>query len=75
MAPARTEIGATLVGVKIMRESPPTVDVDGFLGRPLFARLATESEEGPRDSPVWFFSDDDAVWIIGVETYSRLPAA
>lgn len=36
-----------------------------ILSRPLFAHLATDSEDGPRESPVWFLWEDDALWIIG----------
>ncbi|MBD0369747.1 MAG: pyridoxamine 5'-phosphate oxidase family protein [Pyrinomonadaceae bacterium] len=36
-----------------------------ILARPLFAHLATQAEEGPRESPVWFLWEDDALWIIG----------
>ena len=41
--------------------------LDEILSRPLFAHLATvESEEGsPRESPVWFLWEDEALWIIG----------
>jgi hypothetical protein len=36
-----------------------------ILSRPLFAHLATSSEDGSRESPVWFLWEDDALWIIG----------
>lgn len=37
-----------------------------LLGRPLFAHLATASEAGaPRESPVWFLWETEALWIIG----------
>lgn len=36
-----------------------------LLARPLFAHLATSSEAGPRESPVWFLWEDSALWIIG----------
>jgi hypothetical protein len=39
--------------------------LDEILSRPLFAHLATQSSEGPRESPVWFLWEDKAVWIIG----------
>lgn len=39
--------------------------LDDILSRPLFAHLATASEQGPRESPVWFLWDDGALWIIG----------
>lgn len=36
-----------------------------LLTRPLFAHLATSSEFGPRESPVWFLWEDESIWIIG----------
>lgn len=36
-----------------------------ILSRPLFAHLATHSEDGPRESPVWFLWEDEALWMIG----------
>ena len=36
-----------------------------ILSRPLFAHLATASEFGVRESPVWFLWEDEALWIIG----------
>jgi len=40
--------------------------LDEILSRPLFAHLATTaSEASPRESPVWFLWNDDALWIIG----------
>ncbi len=35
------------------------------LSLPLFAHLATSSEAGPRESPVWFLWEENALWIIG----------
>jgi hypothetical protein len=40
-------------------------DLDEFLARPLYAHLATHSEHGPRESPVWFHWDGTCLWIIG----------
>ena len=40
-------------------------DLDEFLSRPLYAHLAHASEQGPRESPVWFHWDGQALWIIG----------
>ena len=40
-------------------------DLDEFLSRPLYAHLAHSSEHGPRESPVWFHWDGQAIWIIG----------
>jgi hypothetical protein len=39
--------------------------MDDILSRPLFAHLATASEHGPRESPVWFLWENEALWIIG----------
>lgn len=39
--------------------------MEEILARPLFAHLATGSERGPRESPVWFLWEEDALWIIG----------
>jgi hypothetical protein len=43
----------------------PIFDLDEFLSRPLYAHLAHSSEQGPRESPVWFHWDGQALWIIG----------
>lgn len=43
--------------------------LEEFLARPLFAHLATMSEQGPRDSPVWFHWDGGVIWIIGGESF------
>ena len=39
--------------------------LDDLLARPLFAHLSTASASGPRESPVWFLWEDDALWMIG----------
>ena len=44
-----------------------------LLSRPLFAHLATASEEGPRESPVWFLWEDGALWIIGNYSTDTFP--
>jgi len=43
----------------------PIFDLEEFLTRPLYAHLATNSEHGPRESPVWFHWDGTYLWIIG----------
>ena len=43
----------------------PVFDLDEFLSRPLYTHLAHSSEHGPRESPVWFHWDGQAVWIVG----------
>jgi hypothetical protein len=44
-------------------------ELDEFLSRPLYAHLAHNSEHGPRESPVWFHWDGQALWIIGGTTF------
>lgn len=44
-----------------------------ILSLPLFAHLATDSEEGPRESPVWFLWEADALWIIGNRETDSFP--
>ena len=60
--------------MKIVRETGSHFDLDEgaarrlleeILSRPLFAHLATASEEGPRESPVWFLWEGGALWVIG----------
>jgi hypothetical protein len=60
--------------MKIVRETGSKFDLeeeqsrillDRLLSRPLFAHLATASEQGPRESPVWFLWEDEIIWIIG----------
>jgi hypothetical protein len=43
--------------------------LDEFLSRPLYAHLAHNSDRGPRESPVWFHWDGEAIWIIGGTTF------
>lgn len=59
--------------VRVIWDSPKSVDIEEFLARPLFAHLATASEEGPRESPVWFVWEDGAVWIIGNRRTDTFP--
>ena len=60
--------------MKIVAETGSHFDLDAeaarrllgeVLARPLFAHLATASEDGPRESPVWFLWEDGALWITG----------
>lgn len=60
--------------MKIVRDTGSHFDLDDdaarrlmteILSRPLFAHLATGSEDGPRESPVWFLWEEGALWIIG----------
>jgi hypothetical protein len=54
-----------IVEQKVSAGDRPIFDLDEFLSRPLYAHLATASEHGPRESPVWFHWDGAALWIIG----------
>ena len=47
--------------------------MNDVLTRPLFAHLATASEHGPRESPVWFLWEDGAIWIIGNNKTDSFP--
>ncbi len=40
-------------------------DIEEFLERPLFAHLATMSEDGAQESPVWYLWEENAIWLIG----------
>ena len=60
--------------VKIIAQTGSHFDLDeeaarslmnDVLSRPLFAHLATSSEAGARESPVWFLWEEGALWIIG----------
>jgi len=52
---------------RYMRIVERDFDINAFLQRPLFAHLATVSEEGPCESPVWFLWEDHALWLIADE--------
>ena len=58
--------------MKIVRDRDRSPELGSFLERPLFAHLATASEDGPRSSPVWF-SWTDALWIIGNDRTDTFP--
>jgi hypothetical protein len=47
--------------------------MNDVLMRPLFAHLATASDHGPRESPVWFLWEDGAIWIIGNRKTDSFP--
>jgi hypothetical protein len=44
----------------VRRDFDPMV----VLAEPLIAHLATGSTDGPRDSPVWFHWEEEAIWLI-----------
>jgi hypothetical protein len=60
--------------MEVIRDRDRSVDLEEFLARPLFAHLATASQHGPRDSPVWFLWEDNAIWIIGSRESDTFPA-
>lgn len=60
--------------MKVIRETGSHFDLgeeaaarlmEQVLARPLFAHLATASDDGPRESPVWFLWEGGALWVIG----------
>ncbi len=55
-------------------EESATRLMNDVLMRPLFAHLATASEHGPRESPVWFLWEDGAIWIIGNKQSDSFPS-
>ncbi|XEC96527.1 pyridoxamine 5'-phosphate oxidase family protein [Paenibacillus tarimensis] len=56
--------------MKIIRDRSRSFELNEFLKRPLFAHLATASDEGPRESPVWFHWEVGQIWIIGTASDS-----
>jgi hypothetical protein len=55
-------------------EESATRLMNDVLMRPLFAHLATASEHGPRESPVWFLWEEGAIWIIGNRETDSFPS-
>jgi len=60
--------------MKLIRDRPRSVELDEFLARPLLAHLATASDYGPRESPVWFLWEDGAIWILGSRRTDSFPS-
>lgn len=54
-----------IVEQKVTNVDRELFELEEFLTRPLFAHLATNSEQGARESPAWFLWENQAVWIIG----------
>jgi hypothetical protein len=63
------EFGMKIVEQNVSAGDGEVFDLDEFLSRPLYAHLAHASEDGPRESPVWFHWDGQAFWIIGGTTF------
>ena len=47
-------------------------DPQVLLCEPLMANLATSSEDGPRNAPVWFIWENGAIWLPGSQTGSSV---
>lgn len=45
-------------------ENENDLDIESVLSRPLFAQLATRSDDGACHSPVWFLWEEQCIWII-----------
>jgi hypothetical protein len=58
-----------IVEQRVSAGNRPIFNLDEFLSRPLYAHLAHHSNKGPRESPVWFHWDGQALWIIGGITF------
>jgi hypothetical protein len=58
-----------IVEQKVSAGDREIFDLGEFLSRPLYAHLAHASDDGPRESPVWFQWDGRAFWIIGGSTF------
>ncbi|MGP4080091.1 pyridoxamine 5'-phosphate oxidase family protein [Pseudalkalibacillus sp. R45] len=54
-------------------EGNRSFNLDEFLKKPLFAHLSTLSPEGPRESPVWFYWEDERIYIIGTPSSDSFP--
>lgn len=52
--------------MRIVGTRSENIDLEEFLARPLFAHLSTSSEDGPRDTPVWFVWERGALWFIAI---------
>jgi pyridoxamine 5'-phosphate oxidase-like protein len=60
--------------MRVIHDRPRSVDLDEFLARPLLAHLATASDKGPCESPVWFLWEDGAIWILASGKTDTFPA-
>ncbi|MBM7553567.1 putative pyridoxamine 5'-phosphate oxidase family protein [Thalassobacillus pellis] len=58
--------------IKVIRGNR-SFDLDEFLKKPLFAHLATSENDVPKESPVWFYWEDECIWIIGTPSYDTFP--
>jgi hypothetical protein len=58
-----------IVEQKVSAGDRPIFELNEFLSRPLYAHLAHNSDQGPRESPVWFHWDGKFIWIIGGSSF------
>jgi hypothetical protein len=58
-----------IVEQRVSAGSHEIFELDEFMSRPLFAHLAHSGLDGPRESPVWFHWDGEAIWIIGGSSF------
>ncbi|MBM7837230.1 nitroimidazol reductase NimA-like FMN-containing flavoprotein (pyridoxamine 5'-phosphate oxidase superfamily) [Alkalihalobacillus xiaoxiensis] len=55
-----------VIQIKIVDENQQSRKLlNQVLSRPLFAHLSTVENGAPRDSPIWFLWEEDALWFIG----------
>jgi hypothetical protein len=64
-APPMEHFNMKIVEQKVSAGNCDIFELAEFLSRPLYAHLAHNSDEGPRESPVWFYWDGEVIWIIG----------
>src|SRR5262249_53764948 len=62
---SRQERRMRIVEQKASAGDRPIFELAESLSRPLYAHLAHSAGGEPRESPVWFHWDGQAVWIIG----------
>ncbi|QDI90900.1 pyridoxamine 5'-phosphate oxidase family protein [Salicibibacter halophilus] len=55
----------------VIRDRSNSFNLDEFLQKPLFAHLSTVTKDNhPRESPVWFYWENECIWIIGTSSDS-----
>lgn len=45
-------------------------DINIVLDKPLMAHLASQGDETPCSSPLWFIYEDNKIWLFGIDTDS-----
>ncbi|TDL82420.1 pyridoxamine 5'-phosphate oxidase family protein [Peribacillus frigoritolerans] len=60
--------------MRVIRDKKKSFDLDEFLMKPLFAHLATSSEKGAKESPVWFHWENNCIWILGNNETDSFPS-